>query len=67
MARRICKTSALLTFLLFTAQAGIMGNWWKNMPMQYDVIFHAPMNVNFQMKLFDIFLICVPNMIFGTC
>ena len=30
---------------------------YTNMPMQYTAIFHGCKNVNFQMKIFNIFLI----------
>ena len=34
---------------------------YENMPMQYKVIFHGCKNDNFQMKIFDIFLILAQN------
>ena len=36
-------------------------NHYANTPMQYIVIFHGCKNVNFQMKIFNIFLIFARN------
>ena len=33
----------------------------ENMPLQYNAIFHGCKNVNFQMKIFNIFLIFAQN------
>ena len=39
----------------------LMGRHYKNTPMQYTAIFHSCMNVNFQMKIFSVFLIFAQN------
>ena len=40
---------------------GLMLYHYKNMPMQYTVIFKVVKNENFQWKIFDIFLIFAQN------
>ena len=39
----------------------LSGNHYKNMSVQYTAIFHGCKNDNFQMKMFDIFLIFAQN------
>ena len=39
---------------------------YTNTPMQYTAIFHGNKKVNFQMKNYNIFLICSKTLIVGT-
>ena len=39
---------------------------YANTPMQYTAIFHGCKNVNFQMKMFNIFLFLLKTLIVGT-
>ena len=39
----------------------MLGQHYANMSVQFTAIFHGCKNDNFQMKIFDIFLIFAPN------
>ena len=48
------------------ANSTVIQYHYANTPMQYTAIFHGCKNVNFQMKIFNIFLFLLKTLIVGT-